>query len=354
MKKILTAALLALPTLVMYAQPSATFDATRRDMGTIMWNNTSTAEFTITNSGNKPLIISDVTTACGCTAVKWDKRPILPGKSTTLTVSYDAGMLGHFNKQVAVQTNAVKKPIYLSLYGRVVAKQPDYKGSYNYQIGDIRLDTLEVEFDDVSSGDAPQKEIQIFNAGSNVYKPELMHLPKYLSATYVPEQIRPNHGGKIILTLDSKRLHSMGLTQTPVYLSRYPGDKVGDDNEIDVSAILLPSFSTDALSTAYAPQIVLDTTTLDLGAANGKSKLKGSILISNPGNSTLMIRSLQVSNSALNVKVKTKISAKGQTKLNISVLTRNLKRQGRSRLRVLMITNDPKHPKVIINVKAKP
>ena len=35
----------------------------------------------------------------------------------------------------------------------------------------------------------------------------------------------------------------LGLTTASVYLSRFPGDKVGEENEIPVSAILLPDFS---------------------------------------------------------------------------------------------------------------
>ena len=86
-----------------------------------------------------------------------------------------------------------------------------------------------------------------------------------------------------------------------------------------------------------------------LSAARSQKKTKGSITITNTGKSTLNIKSLQVFNSALNVDVKRKIAPGESTKLNIAVIMRYLKRSKRA-LRVLMITNDPKRPKIDIDV----
>ena len=166
----------------------------------------------------------------------------------------------------------------------------------------------------------------------------------------MPEELGPGKGGKIVVTLDSRKLREMGLTQTSVYLSRYPGDKVCKDTEIEVSAVLLPSFEnlTEA-QLAAAPAIELSTEKLVLENPGKKKKTKGSITITNTGKSTLNIKSLQVFNSALNVDVKRKIAPGESTKLNIAVIMRYLKRSKRA-LRVLMITNDPKRPKIDIDV----
>ena len=59
----------------------------------------------------------------------------------------------------------------------------------------------------------------------------------------VPERIGKKGTGKIKVTLDTDKLPKFGLTTATVYLSRFPGDKVGEENAIPVSAVLLPDFS---------------------------------------------------------------------------------------------------------------
>ncbi len=336
------------------AQPSAVFDAQKHDMGTILWNSPHTARFTVKNAGNKPLLITNVEASCGCTVAEWDKKPVKQGDSAEISVSYNAEMLGHFSKQVAVYTNAAKRPTYLTLYGNVSAQAPEYAGEYTRKIGDIKINVEEIEFDDVHLGDTPIKTIEIFNEGTKAYKPELMHLPKYLSAKAVPQTLLPNHGGKIEVTLNSGTLQSMGLTQTSVYLSRYPGDKVDEENEIGVSTVILPeAVAMNAAQLASAPKMSLSADTLTLDGTAGKDRISGVLTIANEGKSPLQIRSLQVFSTALNVGVNRKIAPGKQTKLKITVLRKFLKQSSRNRLKVLMITNDPQRPKVTVVVKVK-
>lgn len=337
-----------------YAQSDWVFDRQECDLGTILWNNVKTAKFTVKNTGSKAATINNVEVSCGCTVVDWSRKPVEPGKSSDITVSYNAEMLGHFTKQVAVYTSNSKRPHYLAISGNVVAKAPDYNGELEYKIGDIKLSCDEMEFDDINRGDIQKRTIDIFNEGSTPYKPELMHLPKYLTAEAVPQRLLPNHGGKIIVTLNSNMLRNMGLTQTSVYLSRFPGDKVDDENEISVSAIMLPASSElNEAQLAAAPHISLGSDTVVIDGSSAKDRLKGYVTITNTGKSTLQIRSLQVFNTAINVGVSRKISAGKSTKLKITILRKFLKQHSRNRLKILMITNDPQRPKVTVVVKVK-
>ena len=76
--------------LSVFAQPKASFDKTMHEFGTILWKNPVTATFKITNKGDKPLVISNVTTSCGCTVTDWTKSPILPGKTGEVSSTFDA------------------------------------------------------------------------------------------------------------------------------------------------------------------------------------------------------------------------------------------------------------------------
>jgi hypothetical protein len=181
-----------------------------------------------------------------------------------------------------------------------------------------------------------------------------MHLPPYLSVEATPERIARKATGKIKVTLDTDKLPKFGLTTATVYLSRFPGDKVGEDNAIPVSAILLPDFSNLTQEQRLnSPSIELSAKEISMPDVPENKKKSQKIVIKNTGKSDLEITDLQVFNSALGVQLKKRVLKPGaSTKLKITVFGKNLKHV-KGMPRVLMITNDPNCPKIIINVNVK-
>ena len=53
-----------------------TFKETSYDFGKIQEGDTVTHDFGFTNTGNAPLLISDISTGCGCTVAEWPRKPI--------------------------------------------------------------------------------------------------------------------------------------------------------------------------------------------------------------------------------------------------------------------------------------
>lgn len=72
-------------------------------------------DYVVTNTGNNPLIISNVKPGCGCTAPEYTKEPIMPGKTGKITLSFDsANFDGMQNKQAEVFANVEKAPVLLT------------------------------------------------------------------------------------------------------------------------------------------------------------------------------------------------------------------------------------------------
>lgn len=86
-----------------------TFEKKTHDFGDIMQGDKVEHTFYFTNTGNEPLIITNVQVSCGCTTPKgWPREPIPPGGKGELTVSFNsAGKNGRQNKPVTVVSNAV-------------------------------------------------------------------------------------------------------------------------------------------------------------------------------------------------------------------------------------------------------
>lgn len=87
------------------------------DMGKFDWHQEQKATFTLTNTGNSPLVVTDVITSCGCTTVDYGKEPVRPGKSLELKVQYKADHPEHFDKTITVYCNTETSPIRLRITG---------------------------------------------------------------------------------------------------------------------------------------------------------------------------------------------------------------------------------------------
>ena len=87
--------------------PKITFNELEHNYGTIQKGGDGNCEFTFTNDGNEPLILTGVRASCGCTTPTWTKEPVMPGKTGTIKVRYNTNNVGSFTKTITVTSNAV-------------------------------------------------------------------------------------------------------------------------------------------------------------------------------------------------------------------------------------------------------
>ena len=333
------------------AQPRFVSDTEAVDFGQIAWKHPVTAHYTITNTGNEPLVLTDVEPDCACAVASWTKAPIAPGEKGTVSVEFDAQMLGHFEKAVTILTNAEPHLVRLKLTGEVVRRVTDFSRSHPFVIGKIRLDRDELRFPDTYLGGLPQLNIGVANQSGQPYRPVLMHLPSYLEMKVEPDVLQDGEQGTITLTLHTDKLPDYGLTRSSVYLSRFEGDKVGDENELPVSVVLLPDLS--EVAGAGAPSIGLSAQRIDLSAALAqKTKAHQDVVVTNEGRSPLVISKVQVFHPAVGVRLKKNVLKPGEkARMRITVNKKHFGKRHRH-LSVLMITNDPAQPKVEIDIIA--
>ena len=339
--------------LLALAQPRISSNKETHSFGQIEWKHPAIVEYTITNTGDKPLVLTNVTTSCACSVASWTKNPILPGEKGSVTATFDAKALGHFNKTIGIYSNAQPQLVYLKFTGEVVTEITDFSHTHPYQIGDLLTNLTEITFPEVHRGEQPTIQFSVVNLSDRPYAPVLMHLPPYLKMKERPEVLLKGKRGVIELVVDTEQLFDLGLTQASVYLARFAGDKVNEENKIPVSILLLPDFtSMSEQALLNAPTIHLSETSIDVAARLAKKrKVSHDIIISNTGRSPLKINKIQVFNSAVGVHLKKNLLQPGETaKLQITIHKKEADNQ-QNQLRVLMITNDPVHPKIEINLK---
>jgi hypothetical protein len=81
--------------------------------------------FEFKNTGDAPLIITNVQSTCGCTVPTKPTEPIMPGKTGKIEVKYNMNV-GPIRKTITVESNAVNYEggrIPLKIRGEVIVKE---------------------------------------------------------------------------------------------------------------------------------------------------------------------------------------------------------------------------------------
>ena len=94
------------------------------DYGKVKQNENGERIVQFKNTGDKPLIISNVQSTCGCTVPSWPKDPIMPGKKGEIKIVYNTKNVGSINKTITINSNDVKVPaLAVHVTGMVEAVQ---------------------------------------------------------------------------------------------------------------------------------------------------------------------------------------------------------------------------------------
>jgi len=103
--------------------PEITFKKKDHDFGKIIQGEVVSYGFKFTNTGKADLIITKVSTSCGCTASKYPVDPIAPGETKLVEAKFDSqGRIGFQNKRISVLTNA--SPAKTNLYIKAEVIKP--------------------------------------------------------------------------------------------------------------------------------------------------------------------------------------------------------------------------------------
>ena len=127
MKKIITLIAFALISSLGFAQSGPKIEFLAKD-NTIDYGQVSKSNdngiriFEFKNTGDAPLIITEVLSTCGCTVPTKPNEPIMPGKTGKIEVKYNMAP-GPIRKTITVESNAVNYEsgrVALKIKGEVI------------------------------------------------------------------------------------------------------------------------------------------------------------------------------------------------------------------------------------------
>lgn len=92
------------------------------DAGKIAVGEVIHAKFEVENTGDAPLVISDVKGSCSCTVADFPKDPIAPGEKGIIkaTVDTKAASVGRLQKSVKILANTTPELTVVSIQANII------------------------------------------------------------------------------------------------------------------------------------------------------------------------------------------------------------------------------------------
>ncbi len=101
--------------------PKMKFKETVHDFGDMIQGERVVYGFSFTNIGGSNLVITRVSTSCGCTVGDYSKEPITPGESGVIEVTFDSHKRkGYQNKTITVLANTEPNSTTLRIKTKII------------------------------------------------------------------------------------------------------------------------------------------------------------------------------------------------------------------------------------------
>lgn len=149
----------------------------------------TSALFNFSNGGNEKLVIGNIRTDCGCTAVQLAKREYLPGEKGSIRIDFNTrGYSGRVLKNTMVSSNDPQNPNQrLTLRAEILLK--------DFSVAQVAPDTL--SFDQVQVGESQSRTITITNSGNiDLIIYEVTHIPE-LQVRFREKFIAPGRAAEL-------------------------------------------------------------------------------------------------------------------------------------------------------------
>jgi hypothetical protein len=162
--------------------------------------------FTVTNTSDKPAVIYNVVSSCGCTDVKWTREPIMPGKKGKISVTYsnDEGPYP-FDKTLTVYVSDVKKPVLLKVRGVCVEQPKPLKESYPIAFGPLGFREIALKCGNLDQGEQQSEAVMIANTSNKPITVSFTNISENLNISVSPNPIPAKSTAEMSFSVSASR-----------------------------------------------------------------------------------------------------------------------------------------------------
>lgn len=193
------------------AQGVFNFETESRDFGEITEGTKATHIFKFTNTGNAPIVLTNVRASCGCTTPEWPKEPVMPGATAEIKAIYNSkGRPGRFTKAITITSNATTPVKTLKISGTVTSDPSAQAQEFTLKQGlnistagsaEISLAKKEHNFGTVQVGNEVTTEFEYTNTGKvDLNLSRVFSACRCVTLSSDLETLKPGETGKFTLS----------------------------------------------------------------------------------------------------------------------------------------------------------
>jgi hypothetical protein len=351
------------------AKPAFQFNETIHDFGSIREDDGPVkCVFEYTNSGDEPLIITDIKTSCGCTTTEWISTPVQPGGKGTITAVFDPkDRPGDINKHVYITSNVDDKSrIGLGLKGTVI----ESLDRYEYQIGPLLVRAMNIDFDRLAPNEPQTLLLRFHNTGDKDYSFSYENVPACITITSKPMDVKPGVIGNFIVTMKPAQDAPMGFSSGTFDINLIADGKVVETGTLgymveivsqpvrDKRSDLDPSSMSNIAGSGSqknekmkGAHLSVVNERIDLGRVMLGQTVQGSIIIRNTGQDILQFLDIIVSDNRVQLQSADKTLNPGEEgKIRLEFLVRP---GMMPEYWVELKTNDPVRPDIRVMISGQ-
>lgn len=254
-------------------------------------------DYTITNTGDEPCVIYNVTTSCGCTEAEWTRQPLKKGEKGKVSVSYsnDEGPYP-FDKSITVYLSNVKKPLILKLKGVSREKMKPLESMYPIHYGPLGLKEAYIKCGNLEQGRSKTETVIVANISSTPLQIDFKDVSDNLEIKVMQNPVPAKSTTEISFTVtsDREKWGKNNYWATPVLNGRVITEN-GKAQKLAVWAFTKENFdnlSESEISKGSMPRFV--SSTFNFGKAKVGSEIHATFTLKNEGKSCFCVHKVDV------------------------------------------------------------
>lgn len=342
----------------LHAQPVAQWTDTVHDYGTFHEHDgQQLCEFTVTNTGDSPLVIVRVQPTCGCTVAEFTTTPIEPGKSGLVEVTYSpTGRPGPFEKTVWVYTNSTPERTRLTIKGVTIGSPETVAKYFPETAGHLMVSKTTLAAGEVKKGLLRNSVVTAYNPTRDTITLAFDNNTSHINIVAKPDTIAPGDISTISFFFNSMRTPVWGINDDTLTMITHPvnNESLSLMTPINLIANVVEDFShLTNEERAQAPVCFLHNDKILLEDGDLAGPFVTTMPFKNSGKSDLVVHRIMTLDKALTGLCNKTLVKPGEEALVTIKIDPNKIKGDVLNSEFTVITNDPANPRITVRVVGK-
>ena len=331
------------------------FDKEVFDFGNIAFGNSEIiATFFFTNNSQFDYQIKNVIASCGCTVPSWPKNPIMPGMKGVITAKFDpTNLAGEVDKTIEIIAN-YNTVMSKKLHIQGIIREPQKQDLATYvpgQFGYIRLSAQALGFNRVLNTKTYERQVMLVNDYNRPLKiKDIKEKPDYAEVEFSKKEIVPGDTIFMHVTVDGSKINDYGLINDRILFET--NDIFFSTKMLKIAMEVEEDFSSlTKRDIRQKPTIDLSSRSFEMGVVQGGAKKTATVTIRNTGKSVLKVLKVKSDCSCTLISNLGSEIHPGEG-VTATITFDSIFLGGRAEKEIILYTNDPSNPKIILKVYA--